>query len=242
MHRSLPTFSLIVTLATVAACGQTVQTADVTRAQSPMAFAAAETTADERLLLEQADALRDMTAAIKRKATFQGAAIGAVAGCGLSFVAGSGRSQCLTAAAAGGAIGGVAGYQVGQQIVEKRIELIDVNRALPVIKQATDSAEFVVRDVPSVLALQDQEMEKLSKDLSSGMITQASFEQSLEDIRARRAALADVLSLSARQAAEARAMFEDAQAHGQTGLAWYVHAVRAIEQDALSARANISLL
>jgi uncharacterized protein YcfJ len=218
------------------------QTSDVTRAQGAMSVAAVDVAADEVVLAEQAVALRNMTADIKRKSAIKGAAKGAVAGCGLSFVAGNGKSQCVNAAVAGGVIGGVAGFQAGDKVIEKRMQMIDVNRVLPSLKQASDSAEVVVRDVPSVLAAQDQELSALARQLEAGQITQADYDTAKADIRARRAALAEVLSLSAQQAAEARALFEHAQNEGQTALAWYVHAIRLIEQDATSARAQINLL
>lgn len=226
----------------LAGCGNLPQTTEVSRTQSHVSSASLEISAEETALIEQANALRDMTATLKRRAAIKWAALGAAAGCGLSVVAGAGKSTCLRAAVAGGAIGGAAGLAKAEQQARQRMELVSLSRTLPSIRSAGSTSEGLKNSTDAVLSLQDAELAELRRAVAAGSMTPKEYDARLSQVRALRAELAEALTLSAQQVRDARELFEQAEAEGQEGLAWYLHAIRAIEDDTLSARAEVDLL
>lgn len=198
--------------------------------------------ASERQMAEQTHALTRMTDDIIRKSTMNGAALGALTGCGLVVLSASNAKNCVTGALAGGAIGAVAGNAVGKKQAAKRVELVSPSALVRSIGKADDHMDVVTRDLPDMLAAQDAELASLNKQLSAGRITEAQFAKRFAVIKANREQLAEALSLSAIQANEAHRNLADAQSKGQTGLDWHLSATKNLAREATSARSAISLL
>ncbi len=195
----------------------------------------------ERLLTNQAHALDRMSKDLVRKTTFKGAAIGAVAGCGLAVVGGS-KAKCAQAALVGGVLGGVAGNAAGKAQVNRRVELVELNRILPSLRKTNDQMEVVAGGVSNLMAKQDAEIAQLKADLTHGATTQAAYDARLSEIRTVRSELAQALTLSAGQARQAKEALVAAQSQGQTGIDWYIAETNKLEAEAVSARAQLSLL
>lgn len=202
----------------------------------------ASASASETQMAQQTKALNQMTRDIIRKSTINGAAIGAIAGCGLIVLSASNAKNCVAGALAGGAVGAIAGNGNGKKQAAKRVELVNPSALVRSIGKADDRMEAVSRDLPGMLAAQDAELVTLNRQMSAGQITEAQFAHRFEVIKANREQLAEVLSLSAAQANEAHKNLQNAQAEGQTGLDWHLSATKSLARDATSARSAISLL
>lgn len=74
--------------------------------------------------MTEQDDLNKMTRDIIRKSTVNGAAIGAVAGCGLVLLSPSNAKNCVTGALAGGVVGATVGAAQGKKQAAKRVELV----------------------------------------------------------------------------------------------------------------------
>jgi uncharacterized protein YcfJ len=196
----------------------------------------------ENQIEAQTKALTDMTRDIVRKSTIKGAAIGAVAGCGLVLLSASNAKNCVTGALTGGAIGAIAGAAAGKKQTEKRVELVSPSALVRSISKADDKMDEVARDLPKMLAQQDTEIATLNTQMAGGEITSTQFAHRFEVIKANRVQLAEALSLSATQANEAHRNLQVAQSEGQTGLDWHLSATKNLARDVLSARSAISLL
>ena len=197
---------------------------------------------NEAHLQAQTAALGNMTRDIIRKSTMKGAAIGAVAGCGLVLLSASNAKNCVTGALTGGAVGAIAGAASGKKQAAKRIELVSPSALVRSISKADDRMDVVSRDLPGLLAQQDSELQLLNGKMKNGEITQAQYTHRYEVIKANRAQLAEALSLSAAQANEAHNNLQNAKAQGQTGLEWHLHSTKKLAREATSARSAISLL
>lgn len=195
----------------------------------------------ERVLMDQATALDRMSKDLVRKATLNGAAIGALTGCGLAVVGGS-KNQCIQAALVGGAAGAVAGHAKGKAQVKKRVEIVELSRVLPSLRKTTTQLGLVSGGVDALIAEQNAEIKALKQQVATGQVSQEAFDARLSDIRLVRSELAQSLSLSASQAKQANLALQNAQAQGQTGVDWYISATQKLEQDSVSARAKLSLL
>lgn len=222
----------------LAGCMKTSEPMFSTRGASVSSSASAS----EIQMAQQADALTDMTRDIIRKSTINGAALGALAGCGLVVLSASNAKNCVAGALAGGAVGAVAGNAAGQKQAAKRVQLVSPSALVRSIGKADDRMDAVTRDLPALMAQQDAELDALNKKISAGEITEAQFAKRFEVIKANRAQLAEALSLSAAQANEAHRNLLEAKAKGQTGLDWHLSATKALARDATSSRAEISLL
>ncbi|MEP5155167.1 hypothetical protein [Planktotalea sp.] len=225
----------------LAGCVQSNQ--GVMSSRSTPAFqSSSSVTSDEMRMAEQTAALNRMTQDIIRKSTGKGAAIGAIAGCGLVILSASNAKNCVAGALTGGAIGAVAGHASGKKQAEKRIELVSPSALVRSLAKADDSMDIVTRDLPNLLAQQDAELATLNHQMASGQITEKQFSKRFEVIKANRAQLAEALSLSATQANVAHRNLQNAKAQGQTGLDWHLSATQSLAREATSARSAISLL
>lgn len=193
-------------------------------------------------VVARAQELEAMSREILRRTTLQGAAIGAVAGCGLAAVTGSGTSKCVTGALAGGAVGAVAGNAVGQAQVKQRVEIVELSRVMPAVRDAGAKMELMQSDLPALLAAQKAEVAALDAGLADGSVTIEEHAARLSEMRDTRKQLAEALSLTAAQASQAHAALKSAEDQGQTGLAWYLLRIQNLEKKAVSARGTISLL
>lgn len=234
----LKTAMTAVLVLTVAGCAQTK-----TPIASSMSYEASPVSQSqqERILTQQADALDQMSKDLVRKTTLNGAALGAVAGCGMAIIGGS-KAQCAQAALVGGVVGGITGHAKGKAQVKKRVEIVELSRVLPSLRETSDQLEIVSGGVDALIAQQNAEITTLKRQVASGEITQDAYNARLSDIGLLRSELAKSLSLSASQAKQARAALQNAQAQGQYGVDWYIDATQKLEQDAVSARAKLSLL
>jgi hypothetical protein len=203
---------------------------------------ATSTAESEIIMTQQATALTKMTRDIIRKSTMNGAAIGALAGCGLVILSASNAKNCVTGALAGGAVGAFAGNARGKKQAKKRVELVSPSALVRSIGKADERMDIVSRDLPGMLAEQDAELNALTLQMAQGQITEAQYVKRFEVIKANRAQLAEALSLSATQANEAHRNLQDAQSKGQIGLDWHLSSTKNLARDAVSARSAISLL
>ena len=237
VFRLKTTLASVLVLA-VAGCAQTKT--PFASSMSHQAVPAAQSQ-QEHVLAEQADALNKMSTDLVRKTTLNGAAIGALAGCGLAVVGGS-KNQCIQAALVGGAVGAVTGHAKGKARVAKRVEIVELSRVLPSLRTTTNQLGVVASGVDTLIAEQDAEIFALKQQVEAGQLSQETYETRLSDIRLVRSELAQALSLSASQAKQANLALQNAQDQGQTGVEWYISATEKLEQDSVSARAKLSLL
>ena len=196
---------------------------------------------NEIQMQEQTNALNKMTRNIIRKSTVNGAAVGAVAGCGLVLLSPGNAKNCVTGALAGGVVGAAVGAAQGKKQAAKRVELVSPSALFHSIRKVDDRMDVVSRDLPQLLKQQDAELASLNAKMTSGQITEDQFAHHFQLIKANRVQLAEALSLSAAQANEAHRNLQSAQAKGQTGLDWHLSATKNLAQDATSARSAISL-
>lgn len=224
-----------------AGCAKTNEPMFSTRS-APAQHIKNDTSASERQMAQQTNALTNMTRDIIRKSTVEGLAIGAIAGCGLVVLSASNAKNCVTGALAGGAIGAVVGNANGKKQAANRVELVNPSALVRSIGKADDHMDVVTRDLPGLLAAQDAELALLNRQMTAGKITEAQYAKRFEVIKANREQLAHALSLSAAQANEAHKNLQDARAKGQSGLDWHLHATKSLARDATSARSAISLL
>ncbi len=196
----------------------------------------------ETQMSAQTAALSNMTRDIVRKSTVKGAAIGALAGCGLVLISSANAKNCVTGAITGGVVGALVGTAAGNKQAAKHVELVSPSALVRSIGKADDKMDAVTRDLPTLLAQQDTEVTNLNAKMKSGQITQGQYAHRFEVIKANREQLAEALSLSAVQANEAHRNLQSAQAQGQTGLDWHLSATRNLARDATSARSAITLL
>jgi uncharacterized protein YcfJ len=196
----------------------------------------------EALIADQAAALNQMTQDIVRKSTVRGAAIGALAGCGLVVLSASNAKNCLTGAVAGGAVGAIIGNASGQSDVKRRVKLVSPSALVKSIGRGQDQLAQIEMDLPALLAKQDQELVQMNEDLKAGKITEAALVARTNEIRESRGNLANALTLSAEQSHEALLHMEAAKAKGQDGLDWHMNAAKNMSRDAVSARSTISML
>ena len=199
-------------------------------------------TAEHIVLQEQAVTLTQMTRDIVRKSTLNGAALGAVAGCGLAAVSTSNAGKCVGGLVAGAAAGAALGHAHGTTQASKRMQLVSPSALVRSIGKTSDQVAQIEMTLPSLLAAQDIELSDLTKQMEQGAITAATFAARADQIRADRSALSQALMLSAAQARTAYDNLKAAQAQGQAGLDWHINATRHLSEDVLSARSTISLL
>lgn len=240
MSRCIPSLIGFLVCAALAGCGTQDMVAMSETGSERLPFQS--TQSQEQALEEQAVALDQITRDLVRRATVQGAGLGAAAGCGLAVVAGSASKQCLTGALAGGAMGAIAGNTIGKQQVNQRVELVSLSKVTPTIAQAKEQLRQVETSLPTLLQAQSEDVLFLEARRLEGDISQADFEARIAEIKATRATLAQALTLSAEQAKQAHSALSAAQAQGQSGMDWHLMTISQLEQDALSARAQISLL
>jgi len=198
--------------------------------------------AEHAVMQEQAAALSKMTQDVVRKSTLNGAALGAIAGCGLVVLNAANAQNCVAGALAGGLAGAAIGNASGHKQVEKRMQLVSPSDLVRTIGKSTDQVAQIEMSLPSLLAAQDIELAEMTQKLKQGEITEADYAAKADKIRQDRAELAQTLSLSAAQAQTAHNNLKDAAAQGQTGLDWHINATGFLAKDVMSARDTIDLL
>ncbi|MFK7835186.1 MAG: hypothetical protein AB8B60_03100 [Sulfitobacter sp.] len=193
-------------------------------------------------LTEEARALTASAKGIVRASTLKGAMIGAAIGCGLGALTGSDASNCAKVAAVGAVGGAALGHRAGKRDVKRRVELASPNALVRNLRRANDSLATIQSDLPALLAAQDAELNRLTLSFAANQITAEAHDRQIDAIRAERRALADALSLSAAQAKVASANLREATSKGHHGLEWHISASDQLAREALSARADITLL
>lgn len=237
MFRFKSAFAALLVL-TIAGCAQTKTPFASSMNRDEATTAVSQ---QEQVLTEQAVALDRMSKDLVRRTTVNGAAFGAAAGCGMAIVGGS-KNKCIQAALVGGVLGGVTGHMNGKAQVKKRVEIVELSRVLPSLRETSSQLDIVSGGVETLIAQQDAEIIALKKQVAAGQISQETYSARLSDIRMVRSELAQSLSLSASQAKQANLALLNAKSQGQTGVDWYIGATQKLEQDSVSARAKLSLL
>lgn len=204
--------------------------------------ASANLTPEEQILIEQANALDEMSREIIRNATLRGAGIGAAAGCGLALISASSASHCVGGAVIGGVVGGVAGNAIGQKRVADRVQIVSRDDAARAISRTSARVGSLKSRLHTVLAAQEKELSDMRQKVQAGQLPQSALDARTKAVMETRAALGEALVMSARRAAQARKLLLEAKGKGQTNLNWHIEATQELESDALSARSAIGLI
>lgn len=199
-------------------------------------------TAEHEEIHSQAQTLTKMTKDIVRKSTLNGAAIGAMAGCGLALVAATNAKNCLSGVAVGATAGAVIGHENGKKQIAHRINLVSPSALVKSIRTSSDQVAQIEMTLPSVLAAQDIALSDLTERMKRGEITEDVFAANADQIRKDRGELVQALALSEAQARSAHENLKAAASQGQTGLDWHINATQHLADDVVSARSSINLL
>lgn len=234
-----PFFSVLAILIALSGCGQTSL---VSRNAHDLSFVSEIDSDGDAQMIEQAQALDQMTRELVRSTTGKGAAVGAATGCSFALFSGSNSARCLTGALFGGAAGAAIGHDIGKKQVADRIEIVSLNRVVPAIVGAQKQMAHLTDTMPSLIAEQDAEMAMLKSQMDSGAITPSEYDLRIGEIRDTRAQVTTALTLSAEQARAAKTALKEAGDKGQQGLEWHILQVDTLEDEAISARSRITLL
>lgn len=238
--RKQRTLSLTIAALTLSACALPGTHLPTRLETNPLGFHASPLQSDG--LTEQAHALNANAKAIVRASTVKGAVIGAAVGCGLTVLTNSASGNCVKAAAIGAAGGAIAGHVAGQKDVKRRVELASPNALVRNLRKANTNLETITTSLPTLLAAQDAELNRLSLAFAANQITPETHAKAVQTIRSDRADLASALMMSAREARQASKNLREAAAKGHSGLDWHISATDQLARDTHSARSSISLL
>ena len=220
--------------------GCTQMPGETTRAATPAMFSdMPDLTRDETMLAREAQDLEDLSRKMLRAATLKGAGIGALAGCGLASLTGSGANQCVKGAVTGGAVGALAGHATGEQQVQ---DMVDLNRVFPVMSETARQSQDLTLALSQKLQAQEAELVRLEAQSNVGEVSYEDYLARTEAVNAWRGDVAQRFEQSAEQAKLTRDALVAAQEAGQPGLEMYISRTTRLEEDALSARASLSLL
>lgn len=189
----------------------------------------------------QAQSLLRLSDDIVRRSTGRGAAIGAAVGCSLALVSKSSAKRCVTGALAGGATGAMIGHAKGKEEVKQRLHKVSPDDMARALRETDAKVAEIKHSLPQTLARQNAEVASLKAAHAEGRIPQAQYETRLGRIRAERAALADALTTSAQSANLVAQNLGKASANGQRNLMWHINKSMRLEEEATSARAQITL-
>ncbi len=189
----------------------------------------------------QAKALTDLAQRIVVQSTIKSAAVGAALGCGLAVVSAN-ASNCLTAAAVGGAGGAVVGHVTGKRQVAGRVEKVSPSAIVRTLRSTNSQMELVKTSLPARLAAQEEMLAHLEMQRATGAMDPATYSRARASIAAERRAIAASLIQTEKNAKQAAENLQVAKLQGQTGLDWHISASSKLANEAHSARSSISLL
>ena len=230
--------NLLLSLATcvaLSACAQMPTSVETSRVDNDALFFYNDPVA-QGPVVDQIDALTQSADALVKASRVNGALVGAAVGCGLTALAGANARSCAVSAAVAGAGGAVLGNMRGERDVERRIELIQPNDMARDINVAASRLDGVRTDLPTHLAAQEAELNSLTMQLVRNSIDQDEHDAAVLQIQQDRLALADALTISARDARQAAANLEEAARRGQTGLEWHIKETTEFADDVDSTR------
>ncbi|WP_147419687.1 hypothetical protein [Sulfitobacter guttiformis] len=230
------TYILIPFLA-LAACSSAPASYSSRMEGAPLNFAAQPAEIDA-----QAAALIELSERMVVQSTIKGAAMGAVVGCGLAVASAGNVSNCLAAATVAGVGGALAGHMAGKRQVTHRIETVSPSVIVRTLRKTNQQLALVQGSLPARLAAQDRSLATLDLKLATGSIDRETYLERKESIVSERRAIADALLATEANAVQTTANLQSAAARGQTGLAWHISAIKALEREVGSARSSISLL
>ncbi|SDE42524.1 hypothetical protein PUH89_07360 [Rhodobacter capsulatus] len=184
-----------------------------------LASVSAQKTPAERQLEADAKSLNQVTSNIIVRNTLEGAAVGALAGCGLVLLMGGDGDDCARGAALGAVAGGVAGNQVGQAAAAKKTELVKRDQVLANLKGVSAKLNGVETSLRAVLRSQNSEIASLKRQLANKQISDASYRARLNAINANRRTVDAALATSERNMSTTRNELQAASKGGQKNLA-----------------------
>lgn len=192
-------------------------------------------------IVDQVDALSQSANDLVRKSRVNGALVGAAVGCGLTAISGANARNCVAAAAVSGASGALIGDMVGEQRVQKRVELVSEGEVARRLRTATAQVQTIQTSLQAYLAQQEQQLNSLTMQLVRGEIDQQEHDLAMLQIGQDRMNLGDALQLSGREARRAANNLERAARRGQTGLDWHIGAASRLADEVESTRLSFDL-
>lgn len=193
-------------------------TGGTTTAASAKSLSSSGKTAAERDLEKQVQNLDTVTRNIVVSNTVQGAALGALAGCGLALMLGGDGGDCARGAVAGGVVGGVAGNQVGQAAAEKKREMVQRDQVLAKLKGVSAKLDDVEVKLQSVLKSQNAELASLRRQVQANQVSQTDYNTRLKAINSNRQTVQSGLAKSEANIVKTRQEIQSATKQGQSGL------------------------
>lgn len=139
-------------------------------------------------------------------------------------------------------MGAAAGNAHGKKKAREQVALIQRDDLQSSLSRASARLGSVRAGIAEMTTAQDAERAELKAQVASGELSEAAFDARMEEMVETRAQVAEALTTSAERAKQAQQQIAEAQGQGQEGLGWHAEMADEIEQDALSARASISLL
>ena len=143
-------------------------------------------TAQERKLEQEVRSLNQQTRSIITKNTIQGAAVGALAGCGVALIFGGDGSDCARGAVAGGVVGGVAGNQVGRKAAKVNQELVKQRETIAKLSGINKRLGGIEANLRSVVRSQNAEIASLRRQVAAKQISPSQFNARVNAIKSNR--------------------------------------------------------
>ena len=193
-------------------------------------------------VIDQVAALNQSAEDLLRRSTVDGAIIGAVLGCNVTALTGGNARKCATGAAVADVGGAIVGNMRGEREVAARVELVSANDLARDINTATSQFQSIKAALPTFLAEQEAELNRLTMQLITGEIDQAQHDRDVAVIVAQRAELANALTMAARDTQPASDNLQTATRRGQDGPDWHIEAIGQLADDVQSARSSFSML
>ena len=222
---------------TLTACGPSPSSHSSRLDGAPLSFAAQPAQVDD-----QVSALTELSRRIVVQSTNKGAPLGAATGCGLAVISVGSASNCLAAAAIGGAGGAVVGHVKGKRKVARQVDAVSPSTVVRTLRKTNAQMELVKASLPARLAAQEAALSDLEMQRATGAIDAATYTAARAGIAAERRALAGALIDTENNAKKASANLQAAQRAGQSGLDWHISATSKLSTEASSARSSILLL
>ncbi|MEM7472690.1 MAG: hypothetical protein AAF340_15175 [Pseudomonadota bacterium] len=150
-------------------------------------------TAQERKLEQDVRSLNQQTQSIITKNTLQGAAVGALAGCGVALLFGGDGGDCARGAVAGGVVGGVAGNQVGKKAAKVNQELVKQRETIAKLSGINKRLGGIEANLRSVVRSQNAEISSLRRQVNAKQISASQYNARVKAIQSNRKNVRDGL-------------------------------------------------
>ncbi|WP_424980026.1 hypothetical protein [Leisingera sp. S232] len=199
-------------------------------------------TPEERALEAEARNLNQVSRNIIVKNTLEGAAVGALAGCGLALLLGGDGGDCAAGAAAGAVVGGVGGHAVGAKTAKKNEEIVRTKEVVANLSQVSTRLNSVEAKLRNVLSSQSAEIRSLKRQLQAGQVSESAYKTRVRAINSNRSAVQASLAKSEQNMVNAKGQIAQARSQGQPGLAQASQAAESNRRRLARTRATIKAI